>query len=471
MKFIPQLHHELATEHLFSSFKAALWMGMGLGKTACTLAAYKQLLLEKKARGMLVVAPLRVCVLTWPNEVKKWDEFSHLRVANLRTKSGWQQMEEKKADIYVINWDMLPQLCRRYLHGRRATDMAFDLVVFDEITRAKNHESKRVNELRAYITKFSRRWGLTGTPAPNSLLELFAQFRLLDDGQRLGVSYAAYRDAFFDQADKYGYSYRIRPGSESTIHSKVADIALVLKSSDWLNIPDTVVEDIEVPLPDDVKPFYKELADELFAMTDKGDEVIAINAGVLVNKLLQVCGGAVYLAQEYDENYKELPKEVAVLHDAKLKALQALVKKLHPEPVMIACQYRHEQTRIKQALPSALRSDECRTEASIRHLETSWNAGRISQLIVNPQSVGHGLNLQEGGRTIIWYSYHYSRELYDQMNGRLARTGQARVPYVYRLICPGTMDDAVIATLEEKGEVQNALLEAVKNFRQLYLCK
>lgn len=442
-------------------------MAMGLGKTSTVLSAVNTLFEDWRTKGVLVVAPLRVCVLTWPNEVAKWDEFSWFKVANLRTKKGWQMLEAGAAHLYLLNWDQLPLLCDGYLHGKSSSQLAFDTVVLDEATRAKNPDSKRVNLFRSHTHKFKRIWELTGTPAPNSLLELYAQIRLLDEGARLGKTFAAYRDAHFDQADRFGYSYKIREGSAEKIHQLVSDIALVLRAEDWLNIPTTAVEDVEVPLPTSAKRLYEELADELMAITDKGEEVIALNAGVLVNKLLQVTGGAVYLQQEWDENQKPLPKDVAVLHDAKLKALQKLDKEIGSEPALVACHYQHEQSRIHAALPGSVRFDSCRSESTIRQLEIAWNAGRVKRLIADPRSIGHGLNLQDGGRNIIWFSNQHSRELYDQMNGRLARKGQTLVPRVFRINCPGTIDDAVLATLEEKGQGQSALLQAVMNFRKL----
>lgn len=465
--FCAELHHELGTAHLLQNQRAALWAGMGLGKTAMVLSALNELFTTGQSRGALVVAPLRVCVLTWPAEVRKWDEFSWMKVAHVMTNAGWAAMERGDAHLYLINWDMLPFVSTYFLHGKRATQLPFDTVVFDELTRAKNHQSKRVNLFRAYVNKFPRRWGLTGTPAPNSLLELFAQIRLLDDGRTFGPSFKGYQDAHFQQMDRYGYKWTTRVGAEEKIYQKVSDIALVLKSSDYLDIADTVVTDVEVPFPTTAKTLYEELAEELLAITDEGAEVVAVNQAVLVNKLLQVTGGAVYLEQEYSEDRKPLPRKVVTLHDAKLKALVKLVKQLSPEPVLIACQYRHEQDRIAAALPGAVRFDTAATSSALQALEDKWNAGKIPWLIANPASMGHGLNLQQGGRIVVWYSLTWSRELYDQLNGRLARTGQTKVPEVYRLICPGTMDDAAAEVLRNRGTSQSALLDAVENFRKL----
>lgn len=472
MKYVPELHHDLGTFHLLSMDQAALWAGMGLGKTGMTLSAISKLFEQGKTKGVLIIAPLRVGVLTWPNELRKWDEFKHLKAVHVMTESGWSVMERGLAHIYIINWDQIAFLAEHFLRNKRATELPFDTVIFDETTRAKNPESKRVNKFRAYINKFKRRWGLTGTPAPNSLLELFAQIRLLDDGKCLGQSFASYRDCYFELVnpfDRFKSDYKLRPGAEQKIYEKVSDIALVLKSSDWLDLPDTVITDIEVALPDIAKRFYKELADNLIAISGDEKVVDAINLGVLANKLLQVSGGEVYLTQEYDENQKPKTRETTVIHDAKIKALEKLFKQLGSRPCILACVFRHEQDRLIRRFPHAVRFDSAQSASSQQRLEADWNSGKIELLITDPRSIGHGLNLQDGGHTIIWYSYTWSREYYDQLNARLARPGQKNVPEIYRLLSPGTMDDAVIAVLETRGNNQNSLLDAVLYFRALYL--
>ena len=470
MKYVPQLHHELATAHLLANNRAALWMGMGLGKSGATLSAVVELFLTGKTRGVLVVAPLRVCVLTWPKEIMKWDDFRGLSFVHVMTKRGWDAMERGDAHIYLINWDNLAFLAEHFLHGKRATELPFDTVVFDESTRAKSHDSKRVNTFRVYVNRFPRRWELTGTPSPNGLLDLFAQIRLLDDGVRFGPSFNAFREAYFQPENPWNeYTWILKQGAAERIYKKVSDIALVLKSSDYLDVADTITHDVEVPLPAKAKSFYKELAENLLAITKEGQQIDAINMGVLANKLLQVTGGEVYLEQEFDDEGKKLPRKTIQIHDAKIKTLKALATRLGPEPLLIACVYQHEQTRIAAAIPGAVRFDSATSPKSQIALEDRWNKGQISVLLCHPASIGHGLNLQDGGRIVIWYSHTYNREHCDQLNARLARTGQSNVPEIYRLICPGSMDDAVIEALKEKGDNQATLLEAVKNFRALYL--
>jgi SNF2 family DNA or RNA helicase len=468
VKFVRQLHHELGITHLLSGPKIALWAGMGLGKTAMSLSAVTELFDRFQTIGALVVAPLRVANLTWPNEVEKWDEFRWLRVANLRTKEGRQALFDSSAHIYTINWEALPWLVDNYMFGRRAEKFAFDTVIFDELTKAKNHQSKRVNAFRAYLPRVKRRWGLTGTPAPNSLLELFAQIRLLDDGKLLGPSFTDFRNNHFFATDYMERNWVPCEGTAAYLEERLANIALVLSSKDYLDVADTVVHDVEVPLPQCAKALYKELAEELIAITATGDEIVAQNAANLTNKLLQVTSGEVY--EDLDPELPEPKVRPTIkVHAAKLQALTVLLKKLKPEPVLIACNFRHEQDRIHAAVPGSVRFDSAKTIAQQQQLEADWNAGKIPYLIANPASMAHGLNLQQGGRIVVWYSYTWSRELYDQLNGRLARTGQTLVPEVYRLVCPGSMDDAVLEVLRGRGENQSALMEAVAYFRKLWL--
>lgn len=433
-------------------------MGMGLGKTACTLAAANNLFDDLAIRSLLVVAPIRVCNLTWPNEVAKWDQFKWMQVANLRTPEGKQAYVDRSAQIYTINYEALPKFCQDYttLEQKRRGNLAFDVIVWDEISKAKNPSSVRVNAMRKHWPVIERHWGLTGTPAPNSQLDLFAQIRLLDDGERLGKSYFQFRGCYFYAMDYEEHNWGIKKTEKAKLEAKLADIVLVLKSSDWLDIPDTVVEDIEVALPDKAKAIYKEFAKELWMLIDDKDEIEAANAAVLVNKLLQVTSGAVY----------DKERNVVHLHDAKIKALKGVVKKA-TGPLMVTYQYRHEQARIKEAFPDAVLFSEAKSHKQQDELAKKWNRGEIDLLVVSPQSVGHGLNMQDGGCEICWFTLPWSRELYDQMNARVARKGQTKTPIVYRLLCPSTMDDGVAEALKGKGDQQSALMDAIDNFRKM----
>lgn len=460
MRFQPLFHQEIGIEHLLEHLRAGLFAGLGLGKTSMSLSALTTLFGDCAIRGVLLLAPIRVCNLTWPNEVAKWDEFQWLKIANLRTKEGWEMLEQRSAHIYTANYEMIPKLVEKYFHGRRGTDYAFDTLVCDELTKFRNPKSSRAAALRDYLHHFPRRWGLTGTPRPKSAMDLFGQLRILDDGERLGRTMAEYRKKWFHPKDYFEYHWEPNEGAEDEIQDKIRDICLSLKSSDWLNIADTVVEDIDITLDKESQKAYKTMEKDLVLILDEMEEgIIAPNAAALVGKLLQLCSGAIYDAD----------KKWHFIHDAKLKALQKIIKDHKGEPVMVACNYVHEQERIKAAFPQATMFQDAKTEKAQKALESAWNAGKIQLLVSDPRSMGHGLNLQDGGRVGVWFGPTYDREIYDQWNARLARQGQKKVPILYRLICSGKMDDVAIETLRERHTGQMSLLDALRNFRKMLL--
>lgn len=434
MRLTPEPYQGLARDFLLERDRAALFVGMGMGKSAIILMALNRLFIEGAIRRALVVAPLRVANLTWPNEVAKWDETRWMRVHSLRKGHA-------EAEIHTINYESLHKI---------ENLSEYDVIIFDELTRAKSPTGKRVNAFRKLLTPLHRRWGLTGTPRPNSLLELFAQVRLLDDGIRLSPSFSHFRNTYFAPTDYMEYNWEPKPGAEEKIYAKIHDLALTLRSSDYLDLPDTIVEDIEVTLPPEAEKIYKKLEKELLVTLGKS-EVVAQNAAVLVNKLLQVCGGTVY-----DET-----RGVVRVHEAKIKALRKLLSTSPMENVLIATNYVHERETVCANLGSAA-VDAAKFKGDI---EKEWNSGRIKFLVADPRSLGHGLNLQDGGRTIVWFSPTWSREYYDQFNARLARKGQDKQPLIFRLIVSGTMDDAVIESLREKGEGQSEMLRVLTNFR------
>jgi SNF2 family DNA or RNA helicase len=438
-------YQEVAKQFLLQNPRAAVFMGCGLGKTATTLSTIEELMLDGACCGALVVAPLRVSTLTWPNEVKQW--FPWMRVADLRTKEGMETLKRGGAHIYTINYESLPKFAREYLYNRKGA-YAFDTIIFDELTKAKNARSMRIRALRPYLPKITRRIGLTGTPTPNSLLELWPQISLLDDGEALGKSQTLFRDTYF-QSDYMGYKWTLKLGADAQIYSRLAKVALVLRSSDYLDIPDTEYEDIDVALPPEARETYKTMEQDLLVLLATHPvEIVAVNAAVLVNKLLQIAGGALY-----DEE-----RGVHVLHKAKIDALVKLVNKLG-EPVLIACNYKHERERILKAVTGAV---EWRDD-----ILPAWDAGRVRAIVADPRSIGHGLNLQAGGRIVIWFSRTWSRENYDQMNCRVARKGQGKVPQVFHITCPDTADEAVAEALRQKGDGQAALLSALRSIQEM----
>lgn len=412
--------------------RAAGFIPMGGGKTSCTLSALRRKLLTGEVRSALIVAPLRVACLTWPNEIAKWKDFSCFRVKSLR------DHKPKDAEIYTINYESLTKL----------PNLDFcDVVIMDELTKLKSNSSKRRKHL-SKLFKHHKRWGLTGTPRSNSLLNLWGQISILDDGQRLGRTYTAFRDRWFT-SDYMGFKWTPKPNAEEEIYDRIADLQMTL-SPEEVGQPNMVVEDIDIALPDEAKAMYRELERELLLMCEAGD-VVALNAAALTNKLLQMAAGMVYAED----------RGVVPVHTAKLDALKALLKQLGTERTLIATNYIHEREMVCKAIPGAVNASHFKGD-----IEDAWNSGKLRHLVADPRSLGHGLNLQEGGSTVIWFSPTWDYELYDQFNRRIARRGQKNQTVIYRLLCSGTVDDVVIETLRERTNKQSAMMTLLANLKR-----
>jgi SNF2 family DNA or RNA helicase len=485
MKYTPYDYQKIMVDWLLTHRHAALFCSPGLGKTGVTLAAYAEANLAG-SKGMLVVAPIRVCSITWPKEVKKWDFCKHWTVANLRTPEGIKHWEKGTADIYLINSELLPTRevrtncleCKdlegkrehciecngdgkitrkhfgfvaKHLKGRKTSEIPVDVLLIDEISLAKSATSKRFNALRMYRSLFSRAiWGLTGTPAPNSYLDLFAQIRLLDDGKRLGVSPGEYKRIYFDKRGPDQFAkFELKPSSKAQIEHRLSDLCLTMLSDDYLDVPTCNYTDHEIALPAKAKKEYDTLKKELLLQIESG-EIEALNAAALTNKLLQITGGAVYDAD----------RTVHVIHDAKIKALKDLVKRHKGEPLLVLTQFKHERARILETFP----------EAEMFHEKElgRWQAGKIKMWVADCRSLSHGIDgLQVGGRIAVWYTLSYSNETYIQTNARLVRTGQSAETIIYRIIATGTVDEAVVEALREKDGRQQGLFAALKALQMM----
>lgn len=450
MKFIPRPHDRRAIAHLMDHPVAALFAGMGLGKTACTLTAFCGLRRLGEAKRMLVVAPKRVSLLSWPNEIAKWDHTQGLRVVSLRTTEGYNKLRAGDGDVFLINYEQLPKFAESYLKKNKV--LGFDTVVFDELTAAKSHNSKRINRTRFHLTEdrgIYRRWGLTGTPTPNALWELYGQIRLLDGGKRFGPSFNAFRELHFTATDYMRYNWEPKKGAAEKIQAAISDIVLTIVRDEGSTVPEPRFVDVEVPLPEQARKSYNELSKQLLLLLKDQTEIVALSAAALANKLLQVTGGAVYREDH----------SVAKIHDAKLEVLKKLygVKK----PCIVVCNYKHEQERILKALPGTVRFQDS------QEFLARWDRGEINGIVCDPRTLSHGLNLQAGGHCIIWFSLTWSREVYDQLNARLIRTGQTETVSVIRLISPDTIDDAVAETLRQKAKGQTALMNTLTNYQKL----
>lgn len=449
MNFTPEPPQKIFIDKILTQKIVFGLIGMGVGKTSSVLSAFCQLQEEMVVQSMLVIAPLRVCNLTWAMEASRWDQFKHLKVANLRTPLGRRAFIAGSADIYVVNFESIPLLIR--LVEKRGGTIPYQMIVYDESTKMKNPASKRINLLRREVPPAPRRIAMSGTPAPNSLLDLFGQVRMLDDGHRLGRSFDHFKRTYFAATDYQQYDWQPIPGAAERIDERIADITLTLRTSDWLkDLPDCHVEDVEVKLPPAVLAQYEEFKEELILELRKEVQITAANAAVLVRKLLQFTSGAIYDAE----------KNVHEVHDEKTKALAKIVKETKG-PILVICDFKHEQDRIRRKFPQARFFADAKTPSLQMQLITQWNRKEIPILVGHPLSMGHGLNLQQGSQTMVWMSLTYSRESYEQTIARLHRRGQKDVVTVYRLMVPGTVDDVVAEVLEEKRNTEQRLLTAL----------
>jgi SNF2 family DNA or RNA helicase len=454
MKFPSSEPQDMLTAHQLEHPYNLGFVGVGIGKTGATLNSINQLFKKGEAKGVLVLAPMRVANLTWPMEVQRWKDFQWMRVANLRTQGGKRAFLQGLAHIYVCNFEGIPNLLKLIGECEKSGNgIPYDTLVIDESTKIKSPAAKRPNAYRRIVPqdKHKRIWALTGTPAPNSLLDIFAQVRFVDGGKRLGRAFDLFKQTYFRQSGYGGYKWKELPGSQEAIENRIADITLTLRSSDWLDIPDTVVEDIEIPLPTKLHHEYIEFEKDLVYQIKAETEITAANAAALVSKLLQFTSGAIY---DSEKAWHEV-------HDLKLKALEKVIKNANG-PVLVACSFKHEQERMRKYFPNAEFFADAKNQTSQKILLERWNSKQIPILVAHPKSVGHGLNLQHGGNTMVWFTLTYSREDYEQMIARLARRGQNEVTYVYRLMVPDTVDFAVATVIEEKRETEDRLLSALQ---------
>lgn len=444
--FQPFAYQRPMVEHLVNNERAALFVPPGKGKTVVTLKALDELATLGEMRGALIIAPLRVCSITWPTQVARWKHSAWMRVANLRNKKGLDAWHDGSADLYLVNSELLPNLLPKMFP--KGFKPPVDTLVIDELSLAKNPTSKRFKALRSHLSKFKRRIGLTGTPVPNNYLDLFAQIRLLDDGERLGTAFSKFKDEWFYAADYMGYTWKLRQGGKEEIDAKLSDLCLVLMG-EGNDLPASSTVDVPVPLPQPVKTKYRALQKDLLVQLERG-EVVALTAATLCNKLLQFTSGAVY-----DEH-----RAVHEVHNDKLDALRILRARHKGEPILVLCAFKHESERVLAAMPCARMFDE-------RDLP-QWQAGEIMTWVADPRSLSHGIDgLQKSCRIAVWMTLTYSNETYLQTNARLIRTGQAAETIIYRLICPGTIDDAVAEALRTKSDTQSGMLHAVNALQKL----
>lgn len=444
MHFKPHAYQEYAIQRIIDHPAAGLFLDMGMGKTVSTLTAVAELLHNRfEVSKVLVVAPLRVAEDTWSRETEKWEHTQYLKVSKILGPEP-KRLEAlgTPADIYVINRENVEWLVNHYKNR-----WPFDMVVIDELSSFKSSKAKRFRALRKVRPFIKRIVGLTGTPAPNSLIDLWPQLYLLDQGERLGKTMTGYRERYFSP-DKRNqniiYSWRLKEDAEKAIHDRISDICISVQARDWLQLPERIVNIVPVKMDDEARAKYDQLEKDLLLPLNDAD-VVADTAAVLSNKLLQMANGAVY-----DED-----KGVQEIHDAKLQALEDVIEAANGKPVLVFYSYQHDLSRIQAKFKQAKILEDGKDIAK-------WNKSEIPMLLAHPASAGHGLNLQDGGHIIVWFGLTWSLELYQQANARLDRQGQKNKVIIHHLVAEGTMDENVMKSLEGKADGQNALLEAVK---------
>lgn len=449
MKYEPHEYQKYAAAYIEEHPVAAVLLDMGLGKTSITLTALNDLLFDSfEIHKAIVIAPLRVARDTWPAEIEKWEHLSSLKYSvAVGTEMERLAALKRQADIYIINRENV-----QWLVEESGVSFDFDMVVIDELSSFKNHQSKRFRALMKMRSRVERMVGLTGTPSSNGLMDLWAEFKLLDMGQRLGRFIGQYRTRFFLPDKRNGqviFSYKPLPGAEQQIYRLISDITISMKSTDYLQMPELISTEYAVRLSDPERKRYEKMKEELVLQLPDGD-VTAANAAALSGKLSQMANGAVYADSG----------ETIRIHGRKLDALEDIIESMGGNPLLVAYWFQHDLERITERLHklkipfSRLDSSE-----SIRR----WNTGELPVALIHPASAGHGLNLQSGGSTLVWFGLTWSLELYQQTVARLWRQGQtADTVVVQHIITEGTIDGHIMKALSEKDGTQSALIDAVK---------
>lgn len=448
MNFKPWNYQKYAINHILDHEASGLFLDMGMGKTVSSLTAIDDLLFLGEATKVLVIAPKRVAEDTWSTEVEKWDHLKHLRISKiLGTPRKRLEAAESDADIYVTNRENVEWLVDNYFKHWK-----WDTLIIDELSSFKSSKAKRFRALKKVRPYFKRIVGLTGTPAPNSLIDLWPQLYLLDGGERLGKTITGYRERYFVPGDRNQFvvfNYNLREGAEEAIHNKISDICVSMKADDYLDMPERIDNIVKIDIPKKALKEYEELEKELIIQLDDED-ISASNSAVLTGKLLQMCNGAIYA----DET-----KEVINIHDEKLNALMDIIEAANGKTVLIFYSFKHDLIRIKEFLKkNKIKGQELGGSEDIK----KWNDGEIPVLLLHPASAGHGLNLQYGGNIIVWFGLTWSLELYQQACARLYRQGQKESVVIHHIIARSTVDEDVMKALQGKEINQNLLLEAVK---------
>lgn len=443
MRYVAHNYQNYAKDFILAHKVSALFLDCGLGKTITTLTAINELMYDSfEISKVLIIAPLRVAQSTWKEEIEKWDHLNLLRysIAVGDEKERLKALKQN-SDIYIINRENVD-----WLVTKSGIDFNFGMLVIDELSSFKSHTSKRFKSLLKIRPYFERVVGLTGTPSSNGLMDLWAEFRVLDLGERLGRYITHYRNEFFLPDKRNGaiiFSYKPQPNAEERIYRRLADMTISMKSTEYLKMPELILNELEINLDEEDQIKYKKFKKEM-VMTIQEKEIDAINAASLSNKLIQLANGSIY---DEDKKFYEV-------HNKKLDKLEEIIESANGKPVLVAYWFKADKERIEKRF----KVREIKTADDIKQ----WNKGMIDLALIHPASAGHGLNLQSGGSTLVWFSLTWSLELYQQTNARLYRQGQKDTVVIHHLITKNTIDEDIIKSLKRKDKTQEALMKAVK---------
>jgi SNF2 family DNA or RNA helicase len=452
--YTPHAYQKKAIKFLVAHACAGLFLDPGLGKTSIVLAAFKLLKAKGYLRKMLVIAPLRPAYSTWPGEVQKWKDFSDLKVVVLHGPDK-DKLLKSDADVYVINPEGLQWLFRSC---PPAKSWLWDMLVVDESTRFKHTNTQRFKTIRPFLDYFKRRYILTGSPAPNGLMDLFGQIYLLDLGNALGRFVTHYRMSYFDATGYGGYTWVLRAGAEEQIYKKIQPLVLRMSAADYLDLEPYIPNVVPVELPSDARKVYDQMESTMLAEVENGI-VTAANAAAATGKCRQIANGGLYLAPP---GGTETKRGTAAIHEAKLDAVEEIIEELQGKPALIAYEFDHDRIRLQERLGDVPYIGGGVSTTKFKQIETRWNAGLIPVLLAQPQSVAHGLNLQGTGAAVIWHSLTWDLENYEQLIRRVWRQGQRERVVVHHIVAKDTIDEVIMRTVNRKDKTQKALLEALK---------
>ncbi|WP_228522780.1 SNF2-related protein [Staphylococcus chromogenes] len=451
IKFKPYAYQAYAIDKIIENKKFGLFLDMGLGKTVSTLTAIEQLIYEHyDVQRVLVIAPLRVANHTWPEELEKWEHLSNLSYSvTTGSKANREKALSEDVDIYIINREQVAWIAEKY-----KKHWPFDMVVIDEFSSFKSHTSQRFKRLKTLAPKINRLVGLTGTPSPRNLMQLWPQIYLLDGGDRLGKTFTQFRARYFRptyQIQPNVFNYELIEGMDKVIYDKIKDITVSMKAKDYLTMPELVMSEKKVELSKKERGIYEQLEkDMLVELTESDSAIVALSAGVLSQKLLQLANGAVYDDLGYTQ----------IIHDKKLEMLDEIVEESQGESILVFYNFVHDRDRILERYKQA--------EVLNDENKNRWDNGNVEMLLCHPASAGHGLNLQQGGHIVVWFGLTWDLELYQQANARLYRQGQKETTVIHHIMTEDSIDQRVYDSLQNKSLNQDALLNAVKARMEAY---